>query len=201
MRIGILYEGEYDEEPISIILTLIIQNETPIRNIHFMKFPADGNIESKMGKATSLFFNAQPECDIALFLNDKDTTKDKKAKIDRVNRIKRFATNYNSKNPNRTIITANPEPCFESWYFIEENALRNVLHLDSTKQIPFAELHPKTRLKKLINKYNDDVTKSNKNIYTEIAENLDISTLVYRDAEFKKFHTQMLKVLKFINDS
>jgi hypothetical protein len=196
MRLGILFEGEYDHKPISIILTIIIQKETSIRKIYFDPFPADGSIEAKMDKAIILFFNTTPGCDFALFLNDKDTTKDKKSKIERVKKINRFVGTFNSKNPNKFIITAHPEPCFENWYFREENALRNVLHLDSTKPIPYSDLHPKTRLKKLIDEFNDDITKSKEDIYVEVAENLDIDSLVLRDKEFEKFYNQLRKVLK-----
>jgi hypothetical protein len=87
MRLGILFEGEYDHKPISIILTIIIQRETSTREIFFDPLPADGSIEAKMEKATSLFFNTTPGCDFALFLNDKDTTKDKKSKIEKVKKL------------------------------------------------------------------------------------------------------------------
>jgi hypothetical protein len=54
-------------------------------------------------------------------------------------------------------------------------------------------------LKKLIDEFNDDITKSKEDIYVEIAENLDTDTLVLRDKGFGKFYNQLRKVLKSVS--
>ncbi len=60
-------------------------------------------------------------------------------------------------------------------------------------QIPYATMHPKARLEKLIYEFNEDFTKSKMDIYKEIAEKINIQSLIMRNAEFKKLYVDFIK--------
>jgi hypothetical protein len=100
---------------------------------------------------------------------------------------------YKQKNPSANILVLCPNPTFEVWFFEEENALKNVLNLPKEEPITYSTLHPKSRLEKLIYTYYEDFTKSKMDIYEEIAEKINIQSLIMRDVEFKKLYIEFIK--------
>jgi hypothetical protein len=180
MKIGILYEGDYDQEPFSILLRHILKNFGQEGKPQFVPLAAQGNIEPKVEDGLKLFFEVTDPCNIAIFINDLDN------KLERCKSIKRKVTKYKQKHPTIAVAVLCPDPCFEEWFFIEENALKKVLGLPMEEPIQYAGMHSKSRLEKLIYKFNDDYTKSKMDIYKEIAENLNIQSLATRNREFKK---------------
>lgn len=192
MIIGLLYEGEYDYDPFKkLLVTILKQNDITV-DLKIFPYPAYGSIQSKLEDATTLFFADTPKCDVAIFINDMDK------KEERCKKIKKFTNNYMRINSTCTIFTLCPNPCFEKWFFIEENAVKKMFGLAGFKQIPYVELEPKSRLKKLIKEYYNDFTKSTMEIYGEIAENLDCKVLSTRDVEFKSFCTEFIKKARLL---
>jgi len=183
MKIGILYEGDYDQEPFSILLKRIVSHSNP----QFVLYAANGNISSKVDTALKLFFEVDSPCKMAIFINDMDNKKE------RCRSIKAKVTRYKQKNPDINICVLCPDPSFERWFFEEENALRKVLSLPMADKIPYPSLHPKIRLEKLIYEYNEDFTRSRMDIYKEIAETINIQNLTLRNKEFKKMHNELIK--------
>jgi hypothetical protein len=54
-------------------------------------------------------------------------------------------------------------------------------------------MHPKARLEKLIYEFNEDFTKSRMDIYKEIAEKINIQSLIMRNTEFNKLYVDFIK--------
>jgi hypothetical protein len=187
MKIGILYEGDYDQQPFSILLNRIATMINDSVELAFELDAANGTISSKVESALKLFFEVDQPCDAAVFINDMD------AKNDRCRGIKACVRQYMQKNPLAEIFVLCPSPAFEQWFFIEENALRKVLNLPADIQVPYSALHPKSRLEKLIYEYNEDFTRSKMEIYKELAEVISIDALMTRDREFKNFCNAFVK--------
>jgi hypothetical protein len=183
MKIGILYEGDYDQQPFSILLKRMVAMMNEGVEPAFVLDAANGAISSQVDSALALFFEVDQPCDTAVLINDMDTKKE------RCREIKTRVRKYKQKNPLAEIFVLCPTPAFEQWFFIEENAVRKVLGLPADKPVPYPDLHPKSRLLKLIYKYNEDVTRSKMEIYNELAEVISIDALITRDREFKSFYS------------
>ncbi|EKD44762.1 MAG: hypothetical protein ACD_71C00016G0002 [uncultured bacterium (gcode 4)] len=184
MIIGILAESDNDSEPIKEIVNTILKPH--ISTIRFITYESGTGIFNDMLKASKLFFNAEPSCDIALYLNDLDN------QPERCRKIRKWATTYCSKNPSKIIIVGCPDPTFEQWFINEENSIKKVLNLNSSNPLPYTGLHPKSRLENMIYK-NTDITISKKNAYIDIAKNLNMSLLIKKDKSFKRFYDDLMK--------
>ncbi len=192
MLIGILYEGDYDEKPLIAIIVKIIQTDTQFSNvkINFALFPADGSIDGAIKQAVFLFHRIK-KCDLCIFASDTDNNI-RRARV-KASAIKRLVKKFGDKiNPNAKNVFAFPKPELEQWFISEENSIKHVLNLPFEKPLPFNELKPKERLKKIIDIYNKDITITPKELYEKIALDLDLSKLT-NDKSFKSFFEDLLR--------
>ncbi len=188
MIIGILAESSNDSEPLKEIIRKII-TEKLNTNLSFITFESNTGIFADMNKASKLFFEAEPNCHIAIYLNDLDD------QPSRCKKIRQWATNYCSKNAQGIIVVGCPDPTFEQWFISEENAVKNVLGLDSAEPLPYNGQHPKTRMENMVYK-NQDITISKKSAYINIAKKLNIGVLKERNRSFKRFYDEFVKSLQ-----
>lgn len=189
MIIGILYEGEYDYDPLTIILTKMLGEISKTEEIKFVPRKCNGGIYEQREDAVKLFFDLTPQCDFAVFLNDMDKDKE------RCRNLKTFASKEQTKNSSFRIIVACPDPSLEEWFFIEENALKKVLRLNSLTEIERTNKHPKQLLQQLIREYGD-ITDSSRAIYRKISESIHLKTLIVRNKPFQQFHEDTIKMMK-----
>lgn len=187
MIIGILAESSNDSEPLKEIIKKILTAELNT-NLNFITFESNTGIFADMNKAAKLFFDAEPNCHIAIYLNDLDD------QPNRCKKIRQWATTYCSKNAQGIIVVGCPDPTFEQWFVSEENAIKNVLGLDSTKPLPHDGQHPKARMEKMIYE-NPDITISKKSAYIDIAKKLNLTVLKDRDRSFKRFYEEFQESL------
>lgn len=189
MIIGILYEGTYDYETIKSIVIQFLKELNINKDIKIVPYECHGGIFGKKEDAATLFFENDPACDIAIYLNDMDK------KTERCKDLKKFAATYKKKNVLANIIVVCPKPTLEEWFFIEEKAIKKLFNLDMSKPIERKGADSKKHLQNLIYKYSD-ITVDMKVIYKQLGELLDASVLVFRDPAFADFHNKFIKVIK-----
>jgi hypothetical protein len=179
MIIGVLSEGDFDERPLQLIIRRLVTEVKPdldTATLIFRGVNAGGEILSKMSAAAQVFFDTEPKVDIAVFLSDVDKFPERKKEMDK------WIEEFQRTNASAPIIPGTADPVFENWYFIEENALKSHLNLSATSVIPFSNLKPKPRLRKLIDEFSsDDPVMSRIERYVEIARLLNFQTLSERD--------------------
>lgn len=188
MRIGLLYEGTYDAEPLKIITTKIIKEVIPHLTPDFISYEARGPISSALKKAANLFFNIEPYCDFAVFLNDNDKFPE------RCKKIRKWCTKYCREiNSWSKFIVGCPDPTLEQWFFSDIAAIIKVFGLDGSSAIPYEYLHPKQRLQKLYDIKITDPTISMVDIYSDLASEINAEFLSDSNPTFKKFYDDLKK--------
>lgn len=185
MIIGILAESSNDSEPLKEILRKILSQRVK-NSIRFITHESNTGIFADMDKAAKIFFDTDPKCDIAIYLNDLDN------QPDRCKKIRLWADDYCSKNISRKIVVGCPDPTLEQWFIREESAIKKILGLDSTKSLPYQGKHPKIRLENMIYS-SPDMTIIKKSAYIDIAKNLNTNVLKTRDKSFNKFYEDFMK--------
>jgi hypothetical protein len=190
MNIGLLYEGDLDEKPLQIIILKLLQEINPqIQNIEFVNKPAHGSIEGQIRIALILFYETY-DCDIAIFVADTDGKEDKQK------RIKSLVLSYSKKvKPSSINIIGCPDPELEQWFLDEENAIKQIFSLPGNEALPYADMTPKERLRRIIDENPEDITKTRPDIYVNIAELMDFKKLTMSSRSFKSFYNAFKKVL------
>ncbi len=191
IRIGVLYEGKYDEESIKSIIEKIFKINFPYVVIEFICCEARGPILSKVEPALGIFFEGNASCDLAVFLTDTD--RDNKCGAVK-QQVRKFLSSAK-------IVIGCPSPSFEQWFFKEEVAIKKVLGLNQTAPLPFKNYKkkPKERLLKIIKISSTDITMSKRDIFLEISKSLDLEALLRKDKKnFRKFYFQLVKEIKEI---
>jgi hypothetical protein len=183
MKIGLLYEGDFDEKPLQVIILNIIQEINPqIRNIKFIAKPAEGSIDGVIRIASVLFYDTN-ECDIAVFVADSD------GKDDKQKRIKALVKRHCKKiKPDSINIVGCPDPVLEQWFLDEENAIRQLFSLPGSVELPYSKMPPKERLERIINENNKDITTTPREIYIKVAEMMDFGKLYRSSRSFQNFY-------------
>ncbi len=192
MNIGILYEGRYDKDPIVSLIKLILEEIHCSAPSVFVTSEAGGSILQKMASAAVLFFeNDVKKCDIALYISDTDYN-DRKKRI-----ISQWINNYCRLNPLGNIIAGYPEPYLEQWFLNDPDSIRKTFSLPNNAALPFAEtVNPKERFIEIIESLNDDKSKARNDLYSEVASNVNLSSLSSVDPSFKAFHRHTKQALR-----
>lgn len=194
MMVGLLFEGSLDREAIKVLTARLIANFAPDKPVKFVFVKADGPIDVKMEPSAVRFFEEEDSCDFAIFLSDVD----KDPKNVKRKRINAWIRNYFLKK-NKSIIPVFPNPTFEQWFFAEENALKQIFPaMNPTSPIPYSDLKPKERLKKIVIEFSNDITVSPKDVYPLISEILDLHHLATKDVSFRRFNEKMGLTLRSI---
>lgn len=190
MKIGLLYEGDLDEKPLQIIIKRILLEIKPeLQDINFVLKEAYGGIEGQIRIAAILFYDTHG-CDLAVFITDTDG-KDAKCK-----RIKVLVSRYCKRvNPSALYITGCPDPELEQWYLDEENAIKQVFSLPGSVRLPYGQIMPKERLNRIIDDNNNDITVTPREIYSTIAEILNLRKLYMSNASFKSFYNALKQII------
>ncbi|MBI5414745.1 hypothetical protein HZA38_04490 [Candidatus Peregrinibacteria bacterium] len=193
MKIGLLYEGDFDEKPLQIIIQRIIGEINPnIRNIEFILKPAHGSINKQVGIAFSLFYSVH-NCDMAVFIADSDGKRDKQKKI------KTQVTKHCIKiKPDSRNIVGCPDPELEQWFLDEENAIKIIFSLEREDALPYPEMSPKERFRRIITENNSDITTTLSDIYVKSAEIMDFKKLEMSSKSFENFYGSFCKISKVI---
>lgn len=192
IKIGILYEGKRDVIPLINIskrtINYIIGGDLTIK---FEPFSANGSIDGKIKPALTNFFEIK-YCHFGFIVSDLDKGEnDPKEKL-----IRDSCAKNNIKNG--SLIYAFPVPEFEQWFFDEENSLKKILGLSGGEPIPFSELDPKERLKKLfklaVQKDIVNITENDVDFFFKISEGLNIPFLKSNSKSYKKFFHEIEKM-------
>lgn len=170
MKIGLLFEGDYDEEPLHKICKKIIHEVKPeLQNIDFIFYSAGGGIEGYINPALSFFLQVH-NCDICIVTADSDNNPSKCKNI-----RQKTMTICKSINPNSKVVFAFPNPEFEQWFFDEAIAVKHALSISDIQPIPYLSLNPKERFHRLIEESKTiDITESKKDIYRKVADNINL---------------------------
>lgn len=192
MKIGILFEGDYDEEPLYEISKKIIFEVKPeLKNINFIYYAADGNIEGYINPALFFFLHVN-KCDICIVASDSDNNPHKCKRI-----RQKTTTIYKSINPNGRIVFAFPNPELEQWFFDEAVAIKQTLLLSPIQRIPYSTLSPKERFHKLIEESKAiDISESKKDIYRKVAKSINLK-LLKKTNSFNTFFSEFRASLIF----
>lgn len=190
MKIGLLYEGDFDESPLQIIIKRIILEINPeLNDISFITKSAGGSIDGHIRIATVLFYDTH-SVDLAVFVADTD------GKVSKCRRIRTLVTtNCKKINPSAVYIIGFPDPELEQWFLDEENAIKQMFSLPGDQRLPYNEMAPKERFIRIIKENNSDITVTEREIYTKITAAMDLQTLLMRNQSFKRFFNAFKKTL------
>ncbi len=191
MKIGVLYEGKFDDRAIKrIIIKIILQKYPRVdpADIVFVTKSGGGNIEGHIYPATSLFFVAN-NCDCAIYISDTDNgATSVRKKMQRVAAKVKKAVEDLARGAR--VVVACPKPELEQWFFGDELTIKRVLELPETEPLKYPEMAPKDRLTKLIFDYNSYLL-TPVEIYEKIASHLDLAKLDDHRS-FRKFRLELL---------
>lgn len=188
MIIGILAEGDLDLEPLKNLLHNIFNHLNIDSGIKIVPFVVGGSIETHLSKASKLFFNTNPKCDLAIFLNDIDKSPE------RCKYIRNWVKEYIQQNPDNKIVVGCPDRHFEQWFVSEENTLKSFFNLSGSKPLPYSDKLPKEQLESIFYEFGD-ITDSLKDVYIELAGKLNIPFLITKDKSFSRFYRELKKEL------
>lgn len=189
MKIGLLYEGDLDEKPLITVVRRLILKIKPSIQPTFFPQPANGSIDNQIRISVFLFFKTYG-CDLAIFIADTDGKVIKKRKISAS--VSRYCRQL---APLSLHAVAFPDPELEQWFLDEENSIKNILNLQGDKQLPYSDMGSKERLQRIIKENNKDITLTQNDIYTKIAETMDFGKLLMRAPSFKKFFNSLKNIL------
>jgi len=192
MVIGILCESEYDFEALVVIVRRFLADVVVIEK--FVPYSADGPIIGKLDAASTRFFKGYStsldKVDLAIYFSDLDGSELKKPQITH------WISAHAKKYPERIIVPVFAEPHFEQWFLAETDCLRSVMP-DLPQNIPYDDLPPKRRLKKLGQKFTD-TTLSTEDVVIQLAETVNLNSLKIREPEFKCFCNELTTAVRMV---
>lgn len=186
MEVGILCEGNYDEQAISTIVKRILEEKLTVKvKINFNVKTASGHVNKKIESALYNFFEMfTPRCDLAVIFSDSDTDPAQARNCRKI-----LEAIYAKKNyPPYALACITPH--FEQWFIKEEDALKKIFKLDYRKKLPYEDLKPKDRIKKLLKEADHlDLSVTIREINTQAAKEMQFSKLLKGSyKEFKSFY-------------
>lgn len=190
MKVGILYEGDLDEEPLKVIVQRVAERINPLlKHINFVLKPTHGSIDTHIRMACIFFFDTN-DCSMAIFVADTD------GRYDKPRRIKALVSRHCKHiSPGSKNVVACPEPELEQWFLDEEIAIKRIFSLSADEELPYKTMDSKERLRRIIDENNKNVTITVSEIYTEIAETMDLGKLIMGSKSFNSFYSSMERVL------
>jgi len=188
MKIGLTAESESDK-PIEIIISRILERE----DIDFIPNWTDGPIINSISSDLIKYFNLH-NADLAVFCTDTDK------ELRKENNLRKSYKDKIERWPDKGVIFVCPEHCLESWFIKEENAIKQLLHLDSTRPLPFSNQDHKKQLEDIINKFQKDITISKLDFYDLVTKLLNLGVLEARSKDFKRFKENLKKFKRTLNN-
>lgn len=189
MKIGVLFEGKYDQPILRIINRILNSHYNKSTLIDFTSQPSDGDIEGSLEPTIYLFFTIE-HCDLVVFVADKGKKSSQKDKSIKKKTKKLLQSIY----PNGKLVFAFPEPEFEQWYLDEEDAVKKLLGLNFSSPLPHNEIkEPKERLEKIIDECEKEIDETKMDIYLKLARNIDLNKLSLCSPSFKKFRSDLTR--------
>ena len=190
MNVGLLYEGDKDKRALIVLIDRVLKVYNSNLELKFLPFPADGPINSKVKAAYTEFF-VNNSCGMAVFASDTDGSQTKQRSI--INQV----TKVNTSSKPIVVWCINPE--FEQIFFDEENELKSVFGLQGSMPIPYEDMKPKERFKRLHDESpNIGITETVKDTTEKIAFEMDINMLINtkKCPSFKKLYKDIGQVIK-----
>lgn len=191
IKIGVSYEGKRDIEPIKIILEKIFSefDHTPeiIHNI-----PARTGIVGFVMSHTKRLFKFGNPVQAAVYLTDKDK-QDQSLEA----RINKEIKKVDYSLPERCAIGV-PDPHFEEWLMADKGNISAVFNISIAEIKLLPKYQPKQMLEHLQRNMKKPV-KTLKDCYKELAEMINIPSLIQSHSDFKKFHKNVERMIVSLN--
>lgn len=185
MRVGICSESDYDTIVLSEIIRKLGIQHNPTIPVEFLNpYEVGTTITSKMAAAAAIFFDTKQAADIVIFGVDLDGKRHRRLTVNS------FVKRERTRNPDRRVVPLFIEPHLEGLFFAEGgNALKaTLLGLSPTDPIPYPDLEPKSRLRRLIKEFGSkDLSVTVKDIYGNLAHMLDLGQLSRNHSDFRRF--------------
>ncbi len=185
LNVGIAYEGGNDNEVIAAVVRRVMEEKG--YTFDYFRPSSHGTMIIPFVPAYVRDFISN-DIDIGVFCTDQDEDDEPRYGL-----IRSKIEDTDSLFLNNSII-ATPSPNIEAWLLLDDATVKNILHLDASKPLPYDNLPSKSRFVELYNEAKD-YSGSQNNLRITIAELMNLRTCCQRDANFRKFFDDIVSAI------